>query len=127
MGRAQREGGARGVPARQAVRLLLDNPCLGLGSRQSTASRPAHVASAQVAPERDHSCSGAIWQFVALAHKGRFPRLRDPFPRLERALAGWPLLEVGLIISTARVMTCALVTEDEKIIDSRLVETIANA
>ena len=90
----------------------------------------------------------SVGEFISLVQQARFSRVRDPFPWLERALAGWPLLEVGLpweiaqdagrlslpqgdpadrlIVATARVLACTLVTEDGKIIDSGLVDTLAN-
>lgn len=90
----------------------------------------------------------SVWEFVVLAQKGRFSRVRDPLPWIERALTGWPLQEVGLtwevakeaglialpqgdpvdrlLVATARVLGCTLVTEDEKIIESRLVPTLPN-
>lgn len=90
----------------------------------------------------------SVWEFILLVENRRFSRLQDPFPWLERALSAWPIHEVGvswevareagrislpqadpadrLLVATARVHDCHLVTEDEKIIASRLVETIAN-
>ena len=90
----------------------------------------------------------SVWEFVVLAEKGRFSRLRDPRAWVARALTGCPLREVGLtweiaqeagritlphgdpvdrlLVATARVFECRLVTEDAKIIESRLVDTVPN-
>lgn len=90
----------------------------------------------------------SIWEFIMLAEKGRFPRVRDPLTWIEPALARWPLHEVGLsreiaqeaarislphgdpadrlLVATARVHACRFVTADAKIIDSGLVDTLVD-
>ena len=90
----------------------------------------------------------SVWEFINLCRKGRFRGMRDPYPWIEDALDKWPVreapftfeigLEAGrfelthadpsdrLIIATARVLDCVLVTEDDKIIESGTVETIPN-
>lgn len=92
--------------------------------------------------------SVSVWEFITLARKDRFSKVRDPVPWLERALTGWPLTEAGmtweiakeagrislpngdpadrLIVATARVLDCPLVTADDEIIASGLVATLDN-
>lgn len=90
----------------------------------------------------------SVWEFIVLTRKGRFSKIRDPYPWLERALTEWPfqeaaltteiVLEAGrfelahgdpsdrLLIASARVLDCVLVTQDDKIIESGAVATIPN-
>ncbi len=90
----------------------------------------------------------SVWEFLQLARGGRFSRVSDPSAWVKEAMTDWPLREAALtwqiareagdfeiphgdpgdrpIIATARVMQCKLVTQDETIIVSNLVETIPN-
>ena len=90
----------------------------------------------------------SIWEVVLIARDGRLGKSTDPYQWFERAFAEFPLHEAPLtreialemgrfelrhgdpadrwLIATARVMACKLVTEDEKIIHSKCVETISS-
>ena len=89
-----------------------------------------------------------MWEVVTLTEKGRLKGIRDGLEWIDRALKVLPFqdapfsIEVAreagrlrfdhrdpadrLIVATARVHDCTLLTEDAAIIDSKLVATIAN-
>ena len=90
----------------------------------------------------------SIWEVILLGRRGHFSKLRDPYPWLGKAMAEFKLIEAPLtdeialemgrfelghddpadrmLVATARVMGCPLVTDDEKIIESGCVEVVPN-
>ena len=90
----------------------------------------------------------SIWEVILVARKGRLGRSTDPYRWLDKALSIPQLIEAPVtreialemgrfklphddpadrwLAATARVLKCKLVTDDEKIIDSGVVETIPN-
>lgn len=90
----------------------------------------------------------SVWEAILIARGGRLGGSRDPNLWLDRALNEPMLLDAPIsrrialelsrfellhhdpadrwIVATARVLGCKLMTEDEKIIDSGVVETIPN-
>ena len=90
----------------------------------------------------------SVWEVVALTEKGRLKGIRDAVEWIDRALKAIPLREAALttevvreagrirfehrdpadrlIVATARLNGCTLLTGDGAIIASKLVPTIDN-
>jgi PIN domain nuclease of toxin-antitoxin system len=92
--------------------------------------------------------SVSVWEQVQLIRGGKFANVRDPDPWMKRILKALPLQPIGLtheiareagrfelphrdpydrlLVATARVLECALVTEDADIIASGCVKVVPN-
>jgi PIN domain nuclease of toxin-antitoxin system len=90
----------------------------------------------------------SVWEVLLLHRLGRFGKFGDPHIWIKKSMAAWPFREAAvtyaiaqeagnfelktndpidrLIVATARVLKCTLITEDRAIIQSGCVETIAN-
>lgn len=90
----------------------------------------------------------SLWEFLALAAKRRFPALRDPLAWMNETLDRFPLRDAPLsrdvafelahfelshkdpadklLVATARVLGCELVTADARIVSSGTVAVVPN-
>lgn len=130
------------------MRLLLDTHIwIWSLSRPAKLRRP--VARAIESPRNELRLSPvSIWEVIVLTEKGRLKHIRDGLEWIDKARRELPVLDAPLtaevareaclvrlgtgdpadrlIVATARAHQCTLVTSDEALIASGLVDTLAN-